>query len=122
MMKKNGFVSTTLIYTFFIIFLSLMIFLVNSYSKNRYMLNEYKDKIKNDFVENNNLDINLYFMVYNEETKEYEVEYNMPKEGYIYKEEYSYCKNGSEMVKEENKIFIKANKKDSCYAYFEKEL
>ena len=121
-MKKNGFVSTTLIYTFFVIFLALMIFLVNSYSKNRFMLNEYKDKIKNDFAENNDLDINLYFMVYNEKTKEYEIEYNMPKEGYIYKDEYSYCKNGSVMVKKENQIEVRANKKDSCYAYFEKEL
>ncbi len=120
-MKKNGFVSTTLIYTFFIIFLSLMLFLISSYSKNREMLDEYKDKIKNEFVSDDTLDVNLYFMVYNAETKEYEVEYNMPKEGYIYKEDYSYCQNGSEMIKKEDKIEVMAKEKDSCYAFFEKE-
>ncbi len=120
-MKKNGFVSTTLIYTFFIIFLALMIFLINSYSKNRFMLNEYKDKIKDSYFTSDNLDLNLYFMVYNEVTKEYELEYNMPKQGYVYKEDYSYCKNGSQIVMEDGKIKVKTSKKDSCYAYFEKE-
>ena len=120
-MKKNGFVSTTLIYTFFIVFLALMIFLINSYARNRSMLNEYKDKIKNDYSENNALDLNLYYMVYNDRTKEYEIEYNMPKDGYVYKEDYSYCKNGSKMVMNEGKIEIAVTQKDSCYAYFEKE-
>ena len=45
-MKKNGFVSTALIYTFFILFLLLMLFLLNSYSSIRFLMEQYKYDIK----------------------------------------------------------------------------
>ncbi len=121
-MKKNGFISTSLIYTFFIIFLTLLVFVISSYSKTRFLLNEYKDKIKEEFSDINTLDINLYFKVWNEETKEYELEYNMPKEGYIYKSDLSYCENGSTVKYENELVYVIPKQKDRCYAYFAKDI
>ena len=42
-MKKNGFVATSVIYSFFIIFLLLMLFIINSYSRIRILLEDYKN-------------------------------------------------------------------------------
>ena len=117
-MKKNGFISTSLIYTFFIIFLTLLVFVISSYSKTRFLLNEYKDKIKEEFSDINTLDVNLYFKVWNEETKEYEIEYNMPKEGYVFDNNLSYCEKGSTLSMEDGRVIVDTIKKDRCYAYF----
>ena len=123
-MKKNGFVSTTLIYTFFIIFLTLMIFLLNSYSRNRYLLSTYRYDIKKSFNETNNatssnskLDIELYFLVWNNETAEYELVSDLP-EGYNLENEFSSCKNGSTINYVDNRLKIKAKERDVCYLYF----
>lgn len=117
-MKKNGFISTSLIYTFFILFLLLMIFLLNSYTSNRFLLERYKYDIKNTFAEESGADINIYFMVYNDSTQEYELENDMPTFGYNFETEYSYCKNGSSISYSGGDILVSAQRKDYCYAYF----
>lgn len=120
-MKKNGFVSTTLIYAFFIIFITLMIFLLNSYSRNRYLLSTYKYDIKKSFAENNSKnsksDINIYFMSWNNYTLEYELVNDLPL-GFVLENELSSCKNGSQIKLINNKIVIEAKGKDTCYLYF----
>ena len=65
-----------------------MIFLLNSYSRNRYLLSTYRYDIKKSFNDTNNatssnskLDIELYFLVWNNETAEYELVRDLP-EGY----------------------------------------
>lgn len=117
-MKKNGFISTTLIYTFFIIFLLLMVFLLNSYSNIRFLLSEYKYDIKNSFASSGIADINLHIMVWNSNTFEYEIEEEVPRFGYSYENAISYCKNGSVMMYLNGKLKVAAAKKDECYAYF----
>lgn len=117
-MKKKGFVSTSLIYTFFIIFLLLMLFLLNSYSRIRFLLEDYKIDIKESFAELNSADINLYFYVWDNKTQEYELVNSMPTFGYSFESEFSYCKNGSTIVYQNGNISVTAKRKDSCYAYF----
>ena len=85
-MKKNGFVSTALIYTFFIIFLTLIVFLINSYADKRILLNSYKEDIKKSFV-NEDKDVTMYYMVWNDETYKYEINNTMPTLGFIYNSE-----------------------------------
>jgi len=120
-MKKNGFISTSLIYTFFILFLMLMIYLMNSYSTNRFFMEQYKYDIKNNFAEADLADINLYFMVWNPRTNEYELKNEMPTYGYKYDETLSYCKNGSTISYVNGSVSIASTRRDECYAYF-KEL
>lgn len=117
-MKKNGFVSTSLIYTFFIIFLLLMLFLLNSYSRIRFLLEDYKYDIKNSFANLSVADINVYFMVFDNSTGEYELVDSMPYFGYNYEPEFSYCKNGSTITYQGGNISVTASRRDSCYAYF----
>ena len=117
-MKKNGFVSTSLIYTFFIIFLLLMIFLLNSYSRVRFLLEEFKYDIKNSFADLSVADINLYIMVWDDKTNEYEMTSVIPSFGYTYEQNFSYCKNGSTISYVNGNISIAASGKDSCYVYF----
>ena len=117
-MKKNGFVSTSLIYTFFILFLLLMIFLLNSYSSKRFLLDKYKYDIKNSFSDETLADINLYFMVYNNRTKDYELKSNLPDGIYTFDTEKSYCKNGAAISYDGSNVVVEAQRKESCYAYF----
>ena len=117
-MKKNGFVSTSLIYTFFFIFLLLMLFLLNSYSRIRFLLEDYKYDIKESFANLSVADINVYFMVWDNTTEEYELTKNMPSFGYIYEPEISYCKNNSVITYNGGSVSITASRKDSCYVYF----
>ena len=118
-MKKNGFVSTTLIYTFFILFLALMIFLLGSYSHNRHILNSYKTDIKVSLLENSGQDIKVYFMVYNEVTEGYDLKKSVPnKDEYALVENMSNCNNGSTITFENGKYKIAAAKTDDCYLFF----
>lgn len=117
-MKNKGFVSTSLIYTFFIIFLLLMIFLLNSYSRVRFLLEDYKYDIKESFASLNNADINLNIMALEYSSGEYELMDHVPTFGYIYDEEFSYCENGSNITYSNGNISVAATKKDNCYAYF----
>lgn len=117
-MKKNGFVSTSLIYTFFIVFLLLMLFLLNSYSRVRFLLEDYKYDIKDSFANASVADINVYFMLWDSVTQEYELTDNMPVFGYVYEPEFSYCKNGSQISYTNGNISVTASRRDSCYIYF----
>lgn len=117
-MKKNGFVSTTLIYTFFILFLALMIFLLGSYSHNRHLLTSYKNDIKLSFSERSGQDINAYFMIYNEKTEGYDLKKNVPSDDYIFVENMSSCNNGATITYENGKYKISAAKTDDCYLFF----
>jgi len=120
-MKKNGFVSTALIYAFFIIFLLLMIFLLNSYSTTRFLLEQYKNDIKNDFVDVTGADINLYYMIYNVASEEYDIEKEVP-DGFAFEENKSYCVNGSTINYTNNEIVLSEIKgRESCYVYFKED-
>lgn len=119
-MKKNGFISTTLIYTFFILFLLLMVFLISNYSNNRYLTDQYKHDIKNSFTTIMSSDINLYVMVLNNATGEYEEKSDLPSlTDYIYHEDVSYCDNSEgkpEIV--DGQLVVSVSGKTNCYAYF----
>ena len=52
-MKKNGFISVTVIYTFFLVFLSLMLYIVTNLVVNRNLLNNMKTTIKNELNDSN---------------------------------------------------------------------
>jgi len=117
-MKKNGFISTTLIYSFFSLFLIMMVFLLNSYSSSRFLREQYKYEIKNSFAEASGADIDLYIMVWNNVTQDYELKDEMPTFGYNYEPSFSYCKNGSSIAYLNGNISVSALRKDSCYAYF----
>ena len=49
-MKKNGFISVAIIYSFFLIFLSFMTFLLNSYRQNSDLIASYQKRIKENFL------------------------------------------------------------------------
>lgn len=122
-MRKNGFISISLIYTFFILFLILMVFLLNNYSSTRFMLDQYKSDIKNDYVEWQSADINLYYMVWNDVTNSYEMENGISSElegNYEYQPSVSYCDNNSSMTYNPTtrEFTIKAIEKDRCFVYF----
>lgn len=118
-MKKNGFVSTTLIYTFFVLFLLLMIFLLNSYSRVQFLLDNIKSDIRGSFAMANSADINLYIYTWNNTTKEYELSDKIPTFGYDLNPNVSYCKNGSTLTYSNNNLSVTTARKDSCYAYFD---
>lgn len=111
-MKKTGFVSTALIYTFFILFLLLMIFLLRMYSRNRLLNEQYATDIKAGFLELSGADINMFFFVNGKIVEKVDsVGYSL--------ESRSYCKNGATIEEnEEGKIRIKSKGKDDCFLYF----
>ncbi len=63
-MKKNGFISTTLIYTFFTTFLLLLVFLLNSYARTDFITEQIKEEIKNEPKDLSN-DVNLSVCIRN---------------------------------------------------------
>lgn len=52
-MKKNGFISISVVYSFFFVFLLLLLFIVNNLISNRTMLNNIKDAVRNDIADTN---------------------------------------------------------------------
>lgn len=48
MLNKKGFMSMSLVYSFFIVFIAIIISLLVGYSKNNALLNNIKDDIKSD--------------------------------------------------------------------------
>ena len=115
-MQKNGFVSTSLIYTFFIIFLTMMLFVINSYSENRNFLKKYKEEIRNNFVSLEN-DITINYRLINSKTNEYE-DVEEILDNYIYVAEDSYCENNSKINYEDKKFTVEGNIDDVCYLTF----
>lgn len=51
MRKKNGFISISAIYSFFVVFLLILLIILNSYINNRASFDLYKDYIKNNVAE-----------------------------------------------------------------------
>ncbi len=47
-MKKNGFIATSLIYSFFLIFVTLFLTIIADYLQNKVLLNTIESSIKND--------------------------------------------------------------------------
>ena len=47
-MNKKGFISTSMVYSFFLIFLLLLLFIVNELINNRLLLNNVKEAVKSD--------------------------------------------------------------------------
>lgn len=117
-MNKKGFVSTALIYTFFILFLILMLLLLGKYSRTRFLLERYKSQIKEDMFRLNSGDINLYFMVFDEENNTWTIEKQIPRTGYVY--ESGRCKNNSPIEVDNNTITVNASGKDTCIIQFKK--
>ena len=115
--KKNGFVSTSLIYTFFILFLLLMIFLMNNYTSMRYIVEQYRINFRNDLKELSSADINLYFEVWDDVVQEYKISNEFPGSEYEF-EDISFCINGSLLSYDDGHINIAAKGKDYCYVYF----
>lgn len=62
--KKNGFISISVIYSFFLVFLTLLLFLVSNLVSNRVMLNSLRTQIKNDISDTN---FARYLINHNEE-------------------------------------------------------
>lgn len=131
MKEKNGFISTALVYTFFILFLVLMVFIINSYSNNRYLLSQYKIKLEEELSELNSSDINLYVCAREKDSTncDYDSDINdLISHGYEL-EELACSKLDGSPVDEDtisgslngNKITIQSTSRGSCFAYFEKE-
>lgn len=59
-MQKNGFISTALIYSFFLVFLTFMTFLLHTYYHNEEILNDYKIRIKESFIKEDNIHDEVY--------------------------------------------------------------
>lgn len=116
-MNNKGFISSAVVYSFFIIFLILMVYLISSYSTVRFMLSQIKYDIRSGADLSMMGDLSLYIYVYDEEERDYTLANTIPLYGYDF-EEYSYCKNGSRISYMDGKINIVSPKKDICYAYF----
>lgn len=95
-----------------------MLFLLNSYSRIRFLLEDYKYDIKDSFASLSVADINLYFMVFDNSTGEYELTNEIPTFGYTFEPEFSFCKNNSTITYQGGNISVSASRRDSCYAYF----
>jgi len=117
-MKKNGFISTTLIYTFFVIFLLLMLLLLNSYTRIRYLLDEYKYEIKNEFIHQDAEDIEIHFRKCDSSGNNCELTSSIPRIGYEYIK--GTCDNGSDIKYADGLVNVFADKRDICYADFKK--
>ncbi len=117
-MKKDGFISTALIYTFFILFLILMVFLLNNYSSTRFLVDRYRYDIEEELYELSKADINMYVFAWNATDKEYKYISDIPASGYSYEESKSYCQNKSNIEYSNGEIIISAKQKEFCYIYF----
>ncbi len=97
-----------------------MLYLLNNYSRVRFLLDQYKYDIRNTFANEDGGDIGITILVWNPITHEYEQETSIPSFGYLFESNYSYCKNASEISFDNGQINVKATGKDSCFAYFKK--
>ncbi len=63
-MKKNGFISITIVYTFFFVFLMVLLYTISNYTDNRTMLNVVRNDIKDELNEK----IDKYYLNCNDQT------------------------------------------------------
>ncbi len=62
-MNNKGFVSSTLIYTFFVFFLLLLVMIISNLANNKILLDRYKRNAKYDIFTANRSDINLHILL-----------------------------------------------------------
>ena len=93
-----------------------MLLLLGKYSRTRFLLERYKNQIKESLIELNNGDINLFFMVWNNDSNNWVIEKEITKYGYIYQN--GQCKNGSTISFDGSDVIVDAHGKDTCYVYF----
>lgn len=127
-MNNKGFVSSALIYTFFILFLILMVFLLNDYSSTRYMVDRYRYDIKQELYEMTNKDLNLYIMVKEKNASDYKYVKELDStKNYNFIVNESFCKDSinskdkstkSSVNYVDNNIVITSTGIAFCYAYF----
>ena len=116
-MKNKGFVSTAVIYAFFILFLLLMMFLLNSYASKRLLRDRLKEEIKeND--KNDSYDIVVNFYIYNTANEDYVLTSSIPP--FLVELDHSNCDNGSEVNYDKGKVTVTAQGKDTCDLYFKR--
>ena len=60
MKKRNGFISMTLVYSFLILFLFIMLAILKTYSRNNKILTAFSEKINNDLKVSNEQKGKLY--------------------------------------------------------------
>ena len=63
MKKKNGFISVTLVYTFLMLFLFIMLAILKTYARNNKMLTAFSERVNNDLKTTNEQKTQLYYKV-----------------------------------------------------------
>ena len=63
MKNKNGFISVTLVYTFLILFLFVMLAILKTYSRNNKILTTFSERINNDLKVSNEQKSKLYYRI-----------------------------------------------------------
>ena len=116
--KKNGFVSSSIIYAFFIVFLLLLVYLLSNYSNIRFLLDRINYGIRNGAMNQAVGDINMYIYIWDEEEETYNLKNNVSPIGYDIVE--SSCTNDATVGFKDGKIVVKATKKTVCNVYFRK--
>ena len=117
-MKKNGFISISVLYSFFIVFILLTTIILTSYTKNNLLIGRTVLDIKESFINKKNDTTKIYYLIFNEDDNNYEYS-NEINENYIYNATKSYCKNGSKIINLNNNYVIDGNGIDICYVYFD---
>lgn len=111
MMKKNGFISTTLIYSFLLILLILMSLITTTYLNKKRTLDEYKIRVKESLINNS-----LKMVLINEDYHVLEIE-EIPSDAIIIA---MTCNKGSISYDEENLNFKKTIINSDCTVTWQK--
>jgi hypothetical protein len=85
------------------------------------MLDQYKNDIKNDFMDLTNADISVYFLNCKDKNLDSCDIINSSNIN-IYNYESSRCKNNSKITYENGEVTVEAENKDVCYVYFTTQL
>ncbi len=120
MKKKNGFISTTLEFSFFGTVLLLLTFLLSSYARTDFLLEEYKKELKDpdpdpivDEPDEPNIgdimDINLYIYAKEDEYSSYKLVDKVPDSSYTLENNLSFCADAS-ICTDESSCMDESNK------------
>ncbi len=110
-MKKNGFISTTLIYSFLLILLILMSLITTTYLNKKRTLDEYKVRVKQSLISNS-----LKMVLINEDDYALEIE-EIPADAIIIA---MACNKGSISYDEENLSFRRTINNSDCTVTWQK--
>lgn len=118
-MKNKGFISTALLYTMFIVFLVSLVFLLETYSNNRFLSGKYKENVKTDSNSSSNYDVVVHILAYNNSFSTYVEVDEIPLVSHVFDAEKSYCTNNDSSISFfQNKLVVQAKNKTVCYAFF----